>query len=204
MFFPGRRLPFWYTQNKFPSFSEKKKKQQQKNKKTKKKGPHLFYNFSHFCFQFSMFPFTIFFLFFSIFTPFPLPPFSRNVSKNFPVSGLWGALCPLPPPPPVTPLHLNGGHQPFSRSHHLMGTLVFVTRSSHYTPKTQNTGFCSHTSTYPTQCSRVFSGDWAVPPSGENFVNSPPPSNTCPCFWTKVCPPQPRFVPKNLKNSKYI
>ena len=28
-----------------------------------------------------------------------------------------------------------------------------------------------------------------------------PPSDTCPCFWTKACPPpQPRFVPENLKN----
>ena len=38
-----------------------------------------------------------------------------------------------------------------------------------------------------------------VPPSGKNFVNSPP-SDTCPCFWTKACPPQPRFVPENLTN----
>ena len=27
-----------------------------------------------------------------------------------------------------------------------------------------------------------------------------PPSDTCARFWTKACPPQPRFVPKNLKN----
>ena len=26
-----------------------------------------------------------------------------------------------------------------------------------------------------------------------------PPSDTCPRFWTKACPPQPRFVPENLK-----
>ena len=27
-----------------------------------------------------------------------------------------------------------------------------------------------------------------------------PPSDTCPRFWTKACPPQPRFIPENLKN----
>ena len=32
------------------------------------------------------------------------------------------------------------------------------------------------------------------------FCQSPP-SDTCPRFWTKACPPpQPRFVPKNLKH----
>ena len=32
------------------------------------------------------------------------------------------------------------------------------------------------------------------PPIGKNFAN-PPPSDTCPRFWTKACPLQPRFVP---------
>ena len=50
---------------------------------------------------------------------------------------------------------------------------------------------------------RVFfpGGTGGFPPSGENFANSPT-SDTCPRFWTKACPPpQPRFVPENLKNS---
>ena len=42
-----------------------------------------------------------------------------------------------------------------------------------------------------------FQGDGG-PPSGKNFVNPPP--DTCPRFWTKACPPQPRFVPENLRN----
>ena len=48
---------------------------------------------------------------------------------------------------------------------------------------------------------RVFSwgGLGGSPPSGKNFAN-PPPSDTCPHFWTKACPPQPRLVPENLKN----
>ena len=53
-----------------------------------------------------------------------------------------------------------------------------------------------------------FPGGWEVPSSGENFVNPPNPakilsilpSDTCPHFWIKACPPQPRFVPENLKN----
>ena len=42
-------------------------------------------------------------------------------------------------------------------------------------------------------------GTGGVSPSGENFANSPP-SDTCPHFWTKACPPQPRYVSENLKN----
>ena len=67
----------------------------------KKKVLTSFYNFSFFHFQFSTFPFTIFLLFFSIFSPFPLPLFSQYVSKNFPVRSLWGHFAP-----PVTPLGL--------------------------------------------------------------------------------------------------
>ena len=62
MFFPGRKFPFWYTQNKFPSFSKVTKKE----KKKKKKVLTSFYNFSYFYFQFSTFHFTIFLPFFLI------------------------------------------------------------------------------------------------------------------------------------------
>ena len=43
-------------------------------------------------------------------------------------------------------------------------------------------------------------GTGGVPPIRRKFCQSPPPSDTCPRFWTKACPPQPRFVPENLKN----
>ena len=111
MLFPGRN------QNKFPSFSKVKSK-----KKKKKKGPHIFFRtFSYFHFQFFLFltfplpfsffssqflplspclPFTIFLLFISIFTPFPLfpslffPDTSAKISRSE-VSG--GHSAPHPP-----------------------------------------------------------------------------------------------------------
>ena len=43
-----------------------------------------------------------------------------------------------------------------------------------------------------------FSGGPGVPPSGKNFVN-PPPSDTCPHFWTKACPPSQGLSPKIWK-----
>ena len=48
---------------------------------------------------------------------------------------------------------------------------------------------------------RVFflRGDWGGPPIRRKICQSPP-SDTCPHFWTKAGPPQPRFVPENLKN----
>ena len=50
-------------------------------------------------------------------------------------------------------------------------------------------------------CRFFFLGGLGVSPSGKNFVN--PPSDTCPRFWTKACPPlPPRFVPENWKNLK--
>ena len=61
-------------------------------------------------------------------------------------------------------------------------------------------GGCVDTKSVDIVQSGFFSwGDWGSPPSSENFVN-PPPSDTCPRFWTKACPPQPRFNPDNLKN----
>ena len=106
MFFPGSKFPFWYTQNKFPSFSKVKAK---KKKKSKKKCPHLFLLVFLLSFPICHFPFTIFLLFFSIFTTFPffsLPPFFPIRKQTFPgQKSLGGTLPPLlPPPPPVTPL----------------------------------------------------------------------------------------------------
>ena len=97
MFSPGRKFPFWYTQNKFPSFSEVKSKK--KKKKKKKGGPHLFlklFLLPYPSFHLPFYNFPSFLL--NNFHPFSL--FSRYVSKNFLVRSLWGALCPLP----VTPL----------------------------------------------------------------------------------------------------
>ena len=115
MFFPGKNSHFGRLKTNFCRFQKwkaKKKKKKERKKKKKEKVLTSFYNFFYFCFKFSFstFPFTIFLLFLSIFTPFPLPLFSRYVSKNFPVRSQksLGALCPLPPcppPPPVTPLH---------------------------------------------------------------------------------------------------
>ena len=50
---------------------------------------------------------------------------------------------------------------------------------------------------------RVFPGRTGGPPSSKNFVN--PPAYTCPCFWTKACPPPPAEVrPQKFEKSKYI
>ena len=79
---------------KFLSFSKVKSKK----KKKKKKGGVLtsFYNFSYFQFQFSTFPFSIFFLFFSIFSPFPFFPclFFPIHQQKYPGQKSLGALCP--------------------------------------------------------------------------------------------------------------
>ena len=53
---------------------KKKKKKEEEEKKRKKKVHSCFCNFSTFHFQFSTFIFTIFHLFFSVFTPFPFFP----------------------------------------------------------------------------------------------------------------------------------
>ena len=45
--------------------------------------------------------------------------------------------------------------------------------------------------------------NWGIPPSGENLVNSPP-SDTCPRFWTKACPPPAEVCPKKFEKFKYI
>ena len=45
----------------------------------------------------------------------------------------------------------------------------------------------------------LFPGGTGGSPHRQKFCQSPP-SDTCPRFWTKACPPKPRFVPENLKN----
>ena len=95
MLFPGRKFPFWYTQNKFSHFEKWKEKK--KERKKKKPSPH---------FGTFPLPFPIFHLPFYNFPSFllhfpPPPPFSIFPCLFFPgrsaeeVSG--GALFPLPP-----------------------------------------------------------------------------------------------------------
>ena len=45
-----------------------------------------------------------------------------------------------------------------------------------------------------------FLGGTGGSPHPAKILPIPPPSDTCPRFWTKACPPQPRFVPENWKN----
>ena len=89
-FFVGRKFPFWYTQNEFPSFS-----------KVKKKSPHLF--FITFPTYISNFPPSLLqFSFFSILSPFPFfpclffPDMSAKISRSE-VSG--GDPAPIPRAP---------------------------------------------------------------------------------------------------------
>ena len=95
--FPDRKFPFWYTQNKFLLFSKVKSK-----KKKKKKSSPLFIIFPT---SISNFPSSLlqFFFFSSLFSSqfsplFPCLFFPRYVSKIFPVRSLGGTLppCPLP------------------------------------------------------------------------------------------------------------
>ena len=46
-------------------------------------------------------------------------------------------------------------------------------------------------------------GTGGSPPSGKNFAN-PPPSDTCPRFWTKACPPPAKVRPRKFEKFKYI
>ena len=39
---------------------------------------------------------------------------------------------------------------------------------------------------------------------GGREILSIPPSDTCPRFWTKACPSQPRFIPPKFEKFKYI
>ena len=96
-FFPGRKFPFWYTQNKFLWFWKVKSKK-------KKKVLSSFWNFSLLPFSISTFPFTIFLLFLSIFPSFPFFPclFFPGGQQKF--SGQKSLEGTLPPPPPVTQL----------------------------------------------------------------------------------------------------
>ena len=46
-------------------------------------------------------------------------------------------------------------------------------------------------------------GDWGGPPSWRKFCQSPP-SDTCPRFWTKACPPPAEIRPRKFEKFKYI
>ena len=52
---------------------------------------------------------------------------------------------------------------------------------------------------------RVFflGGDWGGPPIRRKFCQSPP-SDTCPRFWTKACPPPAEVRPRKFEKFKYI
>ena len=41
------------------------------------------------------------------------------------------------------------------------------------------------------------------PPFRKNFANSPPPSDACPRFWTKACPPPPPAEVRSRKFEKF-
>ena len=120
-FFPGRKFPFWYTQNKFDSFWKvKSKKTKNKNKKKpllilelgtiiavlksgnqKKRKKKVLSSFKNF----SLLPFSIFLLFFPPFQFFPCHFFPIGQQK-FPGQKSRGALCT----PPVTPLVDDRSH----------------------------------------------------------------------------------------------
>ena len=90
MLFPGRKFPFWYTQNKFSSFSKVKSK---KKKKKKKRSSPLFLTFSCFHSQFSTFSSQ-----FSPLFPFFLASFFPIRQQKFPgQKSLGGHSAPLPP-----------------------------------------------------------------------------------------------------------
>ena len=95
-FFPVENFHFRRPKTNFSGFEKWKAKK--KNKKKKKKGV-LSSNFSNFHFQFSTFPFTIFLLFFSIFTPFPFFPclFFPARSAKISRSEVSGTLPPCRP-----------------------------------------------------------------------------------------------------------
>ena len=95
--FPVENSHFGRPKTNFRRFLKWKAKK--KKKKKKKRPSPLFYNFSYFHFQFSTFPFTIFLIFFSIFTLFPflLTSFFPIRQQKFPGQKSLGTLCPPPP-----------------------------------------------------------------------------------------------------------
>ena len=99
MLFPGRKFPILVDPKQI-SVIFKSEKQKKKKKKKKKKGPQIFLELFLLPFPILNLPFTIFLLFFSIFTPFPFfpspifPDTSAKISRSE-VSG--GALCPPAP-----------------------------------------------------------------------------------------------------------
>ena len=106
MLFPGRKFPFWLTQNKFQWFLKVKSKKQNKTKMKKKKrsSPHFvtfppyIFNFPPYCFNFPYFsPFSLDFL---------APLFPVGQQKFQGQKSLGGTLPPAPPPA----CYATGGH----------------------------------------------------------------------------------------------
>ena len=104
-FFPVENFHFGRpkTKTNFSRFKNWKGK-----RKKKWSSPH-FVTFPPSIFNFTSSFFTIFLLFFSIYPFFLASFFLGRSAKNFPVRSLWGhsSPCPLPPPPPVTPLSVR-------------------------------------------------------------------------------------------------
>ena len=105
MFFPGRKFPFWYTQNKFRSFSKVKSK-----KKKKKRSSPLFITFPTPISNFpsSLLQFSFFSPQFSPLFPFFLASFFPICKHKFPGQKFLGGT--LPPCPLPMPAHVQGGY----------------------------------------------------------------------------------------------
>ena len=121
----------------------------------KEKGPLLIFKlFSFLHFQFSIFHFTIFLLFFSNFSPFStffLASFFPVGQQKFPgQKSLGGTLpLPLPPPPPVTPLPKKTILSPdFFNYFHTM--YIYIHLSQPYSSKNKQTNKQTKTKTKQT------------------------------------------------------
>ena len=100
MLFPGRKFPFWLTQNKFQSFLKSEKQKKKKKKRRERSSPHSscfnFFLHSIFIFQPSLSQFSFFPAPISLFSlPLSFPNRSAEISRSE-VSG--GHSAPLPPP----------------------------------------------------------------------------------------------------------
>ena len=47
-------------------------------------------------------------------------------------------------------------------------------------------------------------GDWGGSPHPTKILPIPPPSDTCPRFWTKTCSPPAEVRPRKFEKFKYI
>ena len=98
-FFPVENSDFGRSKTNLRRF-QKWKRQKKKKKKKKKRSSPLLELFLLPIFHLPFHNFPSFLLNSHPFSFFPCLVFSRYISKNFPVTSLWGTLCP----PPFTPL----------------------------------------------------------------------------------------------------